>query len=956
MSLEGPISPFLGNLSFLRVLYLWNNSFEGQIPSQLGRLFRLRKLNLSKNKIEGFIPPTLGDCRSLQFLSLSFNNLSGKIPPELGLLSHLETLWLDVNPLITTIPSFIGNLTSLISLDMAQTGIHGSIPVELGMLTQLRLLSLNTNNLTGMIPTTLSNCTLIQILALYDNPLSGHIPWQFGKLSELQLLYLWGNNLTGKIPSSLFNCTQLQEVELATNELSGMVPMEFGKLLQLEWLDLARNHLVSEISGLSFLIALINCSNLESLDLSTNYLTGILPPSISQLSSQISYLALDSNKIEGIIPSGIGNLTKLTMLNLSSNYFSGTIPSTLSKLSNLETLYLDKNNLYGRIPKSLGYAKRLGLLSLSGNMISGKIPESLGDLPQLRYLVLHHNQLSGKIPASLGRCITLEKLDLAHNKLEGNLPHGWASFPNLQFYFNISSNFLQGSLLEVSKMVMVQAIDVSHNNFSGEILAPLSNCIELQYLNLSWNSFDGAIPASLKKLKNLQDIDLSNNNLSGAIPMDLQEMIMLQHINLSSNKLIGEVPKGGAFGVVDESAFLGNVGLCGSWIKLPSCSSSKHKQGSISKKVILPIVIGTTIFIMSFILVIFYMRHKKENTLELNIGPRIISFDELVDATGGFDQTNLLGVGSFGSVYRGILNDGTNIAVKVLNLEDENVLQSFNRECNVLKRVRHRNVIKIISTCSTSDFKALILPFMSNGSLERLLYPEGGDECRLKLNDRLRIAKEIAQGMEYLHHHCFVQVIHCDLKPNNVLLGDDVTPCIADFGIAKIIFGNSIDSLTFTSSLKGSIGYIAPEYGMGGNISTKGDVYSYGILLLELLTRRRPTDDIFVEGITLSKWASMNFPSRLTEVVDKNLLINVKENDIPLVLECLAQSIQVGLICTRELPQQCPNMMEVVKRLEKISSSFLGTPRDFQFPIDISPFLESTSGPKNTTGDSSSTS
>ncbi|GLJ56307.1 hypothetical protein SUGI_1215660 [Cryptomeria japonica] len=513
--------------------------------------------------------------------------------------------------------------------------------------------------------------------------------------------------------------------------------------------------------------------------------------------------------------------------------------------------------------------------------LTGKIPESLGDLPQLRYLVLHHNQLSGKIPASLGRCITLEKLDLAHNKLEGNLPHGWASFPNLQFYFNISSNFLQGSLLEVSKMVMVQAIDVSHNNFSG------------------------------------------------AIPMDLQEMIMLQHINLSSNKLIGEVPKGGAFGVVDESAFLGNVGLCGSWIKLPSCSSSKHKQGSISKK---------------------------ENTLELNIGPRIISFDELVDATGGFDQTNLLGVGSFGSVYRGILNDGTNIAVKVLNLEDENVLQSFNRECNVLKRVRHRNVIKIISTCSTSDFKALILPFMSNGSLERLLYPEGGDECRLKLNDRLRIAKEIAQGMEYLHHHCFVQVIHCDLKPNNVLLGDDVTPCIADFGIAKIIFGNSIDSLTFTSSLKGSIGYIAPEYGMGGNISTKGDVYSYGILLLELLTRRRPTDDIFVEGITLSKWASMNFPSRLTEVVDKNLLINVKENDIPLVLECLAQSIQVGLICTRELPQQCPNMMEVVKRLEKISSSFLGTPRDFQFPIDISPFLESTSGPKNTTGDSSSTS
>ncbi|XP_057815503.2 putative leucine-rich repeat receptor-like serine/threonine-protein kinase At2g24130 isoform X1 [Cryptomeria japonica] len=480
-------------------------------------------------------------------------------------------------------------------------------------------------------------------------------------------------------------------------------------------------------------------------------------------------------------------------------------------------------------------------------MISGEIPKSLGDLPQLRDLVLHHNQLSGKLPASLGRCITLEKVDLAHNKLEGNIPLEWAALENLQFYFDISNNLLQGSISVMSKMVMVQAIDVSVNNFSGNIPDVLSSCTNLQYLNLSWNSFDGLIPTSLTSLKNLQAIDLSSNNLSGTIPMAFQEMKMLQYINLSSNNLIGEVPKRGVFARIDKSAVSENIGLCGDWIKLQPCFDSKHKQFLFSKKVIILVVISIAIFIMSSaVFLFFYRRNTNQNIPNLNFGPERISYEELVDATSGFSQTNLLGVGSFGSVYRGILKNGTNIAVKVINLQDENALQSFERECNVLKRVRHRNVIKIISTCSNLDFRALVLPFMSNGSLERWLYPHGRDECRLNLADRLRIAKEIAQGMEYLHHYCFVQVIHCDLKPNNVLLGNDMTPHIADFGITKLLFENSMNSLTSTTALNGSIGYFAPEYGLGGSVSTKGDVYSYGILLLELLTRRRPTDTMFV--------------------------------------------------------------------------------------------------------------
>ncbi|GLJ39693.1 hypothetical protein SUGI_0811520 [Cryptomeria japonica] len=890
MGLFGPISPFLGNLSFLRVLDLKNNSFQGHIPYQIGRLFRLR------------------------WLRLSLNNLSGSIPPEFSLLSNLDAL------------------------------------------------GLGANELTGLIPVALSNCTRLQILELCANNLNGPVPWEFGRLSELQHVYLWQNQLSGEIPRSVGNWTQLEMLGLEDNQLSGTLPLEFGQMQQLSLLSLWENQFVSGSSGLPILTVLTNCSSLKSLQLSFNHLTGVVPTSVGRLSNSLSILALGANEFEGNIPEEIGNLTNLATLELTANRFNGTIPSALGKLPNLERLILSRNNLQGRIPESFGQSIRLGLLSLSENMLSGQIPDSLGELPQLRGLHLDHNQLSGKIPASLGRCQTLDTVDFSHNKLTGNMPPEVAGLQNLQFYFNVSSNFLQGSILEMSKMVMVLAIDLSQNNFSGVIPSALASCKGLEHLNLSWNAFEGPIPASLADLQNLQDMDLSRNNLSGMIPVTFKKMKMLRHLNLSSNQLTGEVPKEGAFATLDASEVMGNLGLCGGWINLPPCSHTNHKQPSVSKKVIIPVTVGIAILIMSLLLVVFsYILCRHSSTPALNVWPPKISYEELVDATGGFSDENLLGIGSFGSVYKGILKNGTNIAVKVLKLQDQHAHQSFTRECNALKRVRHHNVIKIISACSNLDFKALILPFMSNGSLERWLYHSEGGRCRLNLSDRIRIAMEIAEGMTYLHHYCFVQVIHCDLKPNNVLLGDDMTSYIADFGLSNIIFGNSMDSLTSTDALQGSIGYIAPEYGIGGKLTTKGDVYSYGILILELLTRRRPIDDMFTEGINLQKWIEMHFPNRISDVVDNCLLIDAHESGTSVVIECLTQFIQIGLFCTRESPQERPDMTEIVDRLNTIRGAFLGTPKTPQLPIDISPFLDNTrginmTGSGNNEGSSTSTS
>eukprot|EP00253_Pinus_taeda_P014691 PITA_14691 len=822
-------------------------------------------------------------------------------------------------------------MSSLYKINLGSNNLHGRLPSELSMLKVVYHIDVWNNSLTGEIPSSLSNCTNLRNLTLSDNQLSGHIPADLcSKHTRLIGLYLHGNYLSGSIPASLCNCTELHIIELGENQLSGAVPMELGKLTQLQELRLGNNKLISgSTTCLPILTALSNCSFLRVLVLYSNNLTGRLSSSIDQLSTKLEVMYLGRNKLQGEIPPQIGNLTGLTYLGLEMNYFSGAIPS-LIRLQKLERLYLSVNDLQGNIPTEIGHLKRMGLLQLGRNNLSGRIPESLGGLQQLRQLLLAYNQLSGNIPASLGKCVTLERLDLSYNRLSGRIPPEVAGLVNLAFYFNLSNNLLEGPMpLELSKMTKVQAIDISANKLIGSIPSALGSCTALIYLKLSYNALEGLIPASISELQNLQDMDFSSNKLSGEIPISLEKLKMLHHLNFSFNKLTGKVPKSGIFKMLDAAAFMGNVGLCGSWVGLPPCSAREHKSHFHLERLIIAVGAGTLIVLLCLFLGIMWKQNHKTlmATVSLKVAYQRISYRELVTATDEFSDSNLLGVGSFGKVYKGVMNDGTIVAVKLLNLESEGANKSFKRECNVLSRVRHRNLIKIITCCSDLDFKALIFPFMENGSLEKWLYPNiAEDSCALSLIQRLNIAIDIAHGMAYLHHHCFVQVIHCDLKPNNVLLGDDLTAYIIDFGIATICFENSEESAsTSTYALKGSVGYIPPEYGQGGQVTTKGDVYSYGIVLIEMLTRKKPTHTLFAEGMDLRKWVSSCFPNQLEEVVDKILLTsdsrnNTEDNKREI---CLGQLLRVGLLCTQQSSERRPNMMDVVEKLESIRDTFL---------------------------------
>lgn len=305
-----------------------------------------------------------------------------------------------------------------------------------------------------------------------------------------------------------------------------------------------------------------------------------------------------------------------------------------------------------------------------------------------------------------------------------------------------------------------------------------------------------------------------------------------------------------------------------------------------------------------------------------------------MEATARFDEQRLVGSGSYGRVYKGILPDGTNIAVKVLQFQTGNSTKSFNRECQVLKRIRHRNLIRIITACSLPEFKALVLPYMSNGSLDACLYPQTRSSD-LNLVQRVSICSDIAEGMAYLHHHSPVKVIHCDLKPSNVLLNEDMTALVSDFGIARLIMtvesGNSgvIENTGNSTAnvLCGSIGYIAPEYGSGSSLSTKGDVYSFGVLVLEMVTRKRPTDDKFAGGLNLHKYVKHHYHMQMENAVDNSLIRALRDQttEVRRMWEvAIGELVELGILCTQESPFMRPTMLDCADDLDRLKRYLSG--------------------------------
>ncbi|PKA53845.1 putative LRR receptor-like serine/threonine-protein kinase [Apostasia shenzhenica] len=926
--LKGRLPPAIANLTALQRLDLSSNGFFGEIPPAFGNLHNLQLLNLSLNSINGRFPANLTRCSELRVLDLSNNQLTGEIPSQISSLMKLIHLDISRNSVTGIIPPLLSNLSSLQVLNLGQNLLHGGIPSEFGRFPRLSSLILYSNRLSGAVPP-LNNISSLQGISLVDNRLSGSLSALSSEsLPNLQFLFMGGNQLNGSL-LFLSNFTSLVELDMGANNFSGKVPL-LGKNKGLSYVNLEENEL--EGSGeedWKFIDSMANCSNMQVFNLDTNELMGILPRSIGNLSTQLQTLALGYNQISGIIPSEIENLVGLTLLAMEFNSLSGFIPKGIGRLKMLQKLSFGSNNLSGTIPPSMGNLTELIELDMGDNSLTGSVPVSLGNLQKLDFFSLGFNNLTGSLPKEIFTISSLSQyLGLSHNSFEGFLPP------------------------EVGNLMYVTLIDVSYNQLSGKIPQNLGSCKMLSTLYIQSNFIEGNIPLSLRSLEGLQKLDISSNNLSGAIPDFLQDLKALNLLNLSFNHLKGEVPVNGIFRNASAVSLVGNDNVCGgvSELNLPKCVLHEEATGQEKKFQTWYVVIIFAAFLLAFAILLAFVFMKQKWRLNPSSYPSSfkaaevdsilrVSLGELAKATNDFSSGNLIGRGRSGSVYKGTLGKKkTNVAIKVFNPETHEASKSFAAECAALRSIRHRNVVKVLTSCSSidsrgNDFRALVLELVPMGDLRKWLHGKEEEEQLdknhrtngLSLIQRLNITVDVADALEYLHHSCQPPIIHGDIKPCNVLLDDDMSARIADFGLAVLLPeapSNSSTDACVPFGIKGTIGYVPPEYGVGSHPSTSGDVYSFGILLLEILTGRSPVDDKF-EGLSLHEFVETAISDRILEIVDERMLVDERIIVDEKMSECFISVARVGLLCSQPLPDERMSMREAATEMHAIRDAYL---------------------------------
>ncbi|KAK4803962.1 hypothetical protein SAY86_003779 [Trapa natans] len=923
---------------------------------------RVSELSLDGLSLSGRIGRGLEKLQSLKVLSLSRNNFTGTVlSPTLALPGTLQRLNLSNNGLSGQIPASLVNMNSITFLDLSGNSFTGALPDGFfsGCLS-LRYVSLAGNMLEGTIPSTLSSCSLLNTLSLSGNRFTGAPSFasSLWSMQRLRVLDLANNRLSGQVQAGVSALHNLKQLILKGNQFSGPIPADLGLCLHLNVLDFSDNLFTGGLPD-----SLRRLSSLTTVRLSGNMLAGDFPEWIGNLSS-LEILDLSRNRFTRSLPQSIGSLRSLKFLSISENGISGTIPRSIVSCSRLSAIRLSRNSLTGGIPEDL-FGLPLEEIDLSHNGLVGSIPRGSSKIYQsLQVLDLSGNQLSGVIPSEMGLFSSLRYLNLSWNKLLSKLPPEFGYFQNLTV-LDVRNNGLYGPIPgDICDSGSVEILQLDGNSFTGPIPGEIGNCSSLYLLTLSHNNLTGPIPESVSMLSSLKILKLEFNGLGGEIPQSLGKLEDLLAVNISYNRLIGRLPAGGIFPSLDESALRGNLGICSPLLSGPcqmdvpkplvldpnayegddheGGGGGSRRRGSLHHHMFLSvssiIAISAAMVIACGVILITVLNASARRRLAFvdaalesmcssssrlsgpPVSGRLILFDskmatpqeEIADPQALLSKAAQIGEGVFGTVYRVPLGlQERFVAVKKLVTSTLTQYQEdFDREVRVLGKARHPNLISLKGYYWTPKLQLLVTDYAANGSLQSKLHERPPAAPPLPWPVRFKVILGTAKGLGHLHHSFRPPIIHYNLKPSNILLDEDYTPRISDFGLARLL--TKLDRHVMSSRFQSAPGYVAPELACQSlRVNEKCDVYGFGVLILELVTGRRPVEYGEDNVVILSDHVrALLERGSMLECVDPGMTEYPEDEVLP--------TLKLALVCTSQIPSSRPSMAEVVQILEVI--------------------------------------
>ncbi|KAL6553320.1 hypothetical protein OROGR_007162 [Orobanche gracilis] len=886
-----------GSTCHITALRVYALDVASPLPDELWNLTFLTDVNLGQNYLTGPIPASIGNLTRMQYLSLGINALSGELPRELGLLTDLLSLSFSTNNFSGSLPPELGSLSKLTQIYFDSAGVSGPIPETFANLRSLERVWASDNELTGRIPAFIGNWSNLIVLRFQGNSFQGGIPQSFSNLTSLNDLRISDLSNGSSSLDFLKGLTSLSTLVLRNNNVSGSIP-SFDPFRSLSLLDLSFNNLTGRIPS-----SLFNHNSLTDLFLGNNGLTGALP---SQRSPSLRTIDLSYNELSGSLPSWVSGQN--LQLNLVSNNFTISNSNNSALPFGLDCLQMNfpcnrRNPIYSSFAINCGGRP----IRSSDQVLYESDNETLGP-------ATYHVTTSGRWAVS--------NVGLPSDSISP----AYETSSQSQFTNTLDSELFRDARISAGSL-RYYGLGLENGNYTVRLqFAEISILGTRTWRSLGRRVFDIYVQGNLKE----RDFDI----LRGASGVALRAVSRDYRVRVTENYLEIHL-----FWAGKGTCCVPNQGTYGPLISairatpdfVPTVSNNPPGGGTSRTGIIIGIVVGISVACFLALGAAFYVHRKRkrqrdfedEELLGIDARPYTFSYSELKTATDDFNPANKLGEGGFGPVYKGTLEDGRVVAVKQLSVASHQGKSQFMAEIATISAVQHRNLVILYGCCIEGDKRLLVYEYLVNKSLDQQLFgdracseeknsidlPRNGTGSKSLFLDwatRYDICLGVARGLTYLHEESRLRIVHRDVKASNILLDSGVAPKISDFGLAKLYN----DKKTHISTrVAGTIGYLAPEYAMRGHLTEKADIFSFGVVALEIIAGR-PNSDPSLEDdkIYLLEWAwSLHENNREIELVDPTL----HQYDADEV----RRIIGIALLCTQASPAVRPPMSRVVALL-----------------------------------------